>query len=140
MEVEITAASDNRNFDHILPITAVEAAIQAVAERVNYGVEQGQHGLSKIPAALCLWRWEVKDPSLLPNQIRDKAESRKAERTTAQKEIKSLLEPMSPEERALALGLKNLAISKEKPSLLASASSSSVRFIQKYEEHQLILL
>jgi hypothetical protein len=87
----------------------VEAAIQSVAERVNYGLEQGQYGLSKPPTVLCLWRWEVKDISILPYHIRDKAESRKVERASVREEIKSILEPMSPEERALTLGMKNVS-------------------------------
>jgi chromatin assembly factor 1 subunit A len=114
---------NSRTFEIILPQSAVEAALQSVAERVNYGLEQGQYGLSKPPAALCVWRWEVKDTSLLPCQIRDKAESRKLERLAVRGEIKSLLEPMSPEERALTLGLKSVP---SKPFSGPSTSTNTV--------------
>lgn len=38
------------------PHSAFEKAVAAVAERVNYGIDDG-------PAALCEWRWEAKDMS-----------------------------------------------------------------------------
>ncbi|KAG6919970.1 hypothetical protein DXG01_013319 [Tephrocybe rancida] len=66
-----------------LPLTTVEAAIKAVMQRNNYGLD-GLGG-GKAPAAVCVWRWEVKDQhrEWLPKNAREKAEIRMAERVQA---------------------------------------------------------
>jgi len=49
-------------------------------QRNNYGLDCNDGG--KVPAALCVWRWEVKEQfrDWLPKNGREKAESRQAER------------------------------------------------------------
>lgn len=63
-----------------LPLSAVETAIKAVMERNNYGLDGS--GSGKAPAAVCVWRWEVKEDhrDWLPKSGREKADNRLAER------------------------------------------------------------
>jgi len=63
----------------ILPLSAIEDVVKILATRVNYGIDSP---LTKIPAALCVWRWELKQEYLgfLPKVSRDKVEARLADR------------------------------------------------------------
>src|SRR4051812_36938119 len=63
-----------------LPVSTIEFAIKGVMERNNYGLD-GVDG-AKVPAAVCVWRWEVKEDfwEWLPKNGKDKARSRQAER------------------------------------------------------------
>lgn len=63
-----------------LPLPVVEHAIKMVMTRVNYGLD-GPLG-QKLPAAVCVWRWEVQDAykDWLPKSARDNADARLAER------------------------------------------------------------
>jgi chromatin assembly factor 1 subunit A len=63
-----------------LPLSTVEEAIKAVLTRNNYGVE-APSGV-KIPAGLCVWRWEVQAQHMdwLPKNCREKAEARLVDR------------------------------------------------------------
>ncbi|RDB24271.1 hypothetical protein Hypma_008755 [Hypsizygus marmoreus] len=63
-----------------LPLSAVEAAIKLIMQRNNYGLDG--IGGGKPPAAVCVWRWEVKEQhrDWLPKHGREKAENRLAER------------------------------------------------------------
>lgn len=64
----------------ILPLQVVEQSIKSVLHRNNYGLE-ALNG-SRTPAAVCVWRWEVKESykDWLPKSIRDKVEARLQER------------------------------------------------------------
>jgi chromatin assembly factor 1 subunit A len=64
-----------------LPLPVVEAAIKSILSRINYGLDAPQ-GMGKLPASLCVWRWEVKDEhrGWLPRAARDKTDARLAER------------------------------------------------------------
>lgn len=64
----------------MLPLRAIEQAVKSVLSRNNYGLE-ALNG-SKTPAAVCVWRWEVKEDhkSWLPKSVREKAETRLLER------------------------------------------------------------
>jgi hypothetical protein len=64
-----------------LSLHVVEAAIKAVAARNNYGLDAVAGG-GKAPAAMCIWRWEVKEQhqDYLPKNVREKAEMRLVER------------------------------------------------------------
>ncbi|KAG5651779.1 hypothetical protein H0H81_007418 [Sphagnurus paluster] len=66
-----------------LPLSAVETAIKSLMRRNNYGLDG--IGGGRVPAAVCVWRWEVKDQhrDWLPKNARDKAEGRLAERIQA---------------------------------------------------------
>jgi hypothetical protein len=68
------------NMTALLPVAVVEVAIKSVLKRCNYGLESQQG--EKLPAALCVWRWEVKEEhrSWLPKAAREKADVRLAER------------------------------------------------------------
>ena len=63
-----------------LPLTAVEDAIKSVLVRNNYGLE-APLGV-RLPAALSVWRWEVRSEYLdwLPKNSREKAEARLIDR------------------------------------------------------------
>jgi hypothetical protein len=65
----------------ILPLKVVEAAIKSIMVRNNYGLDRIP-GSGKVPAALCVWRWEVRENYVdwLPKNSREKAEVRMAER------------------------------------------------------------
>jgi hypothetical protein len=64
-----------------LPLSVVEATIKLVLSRNNYGLDAPPGG-GKLPSALCVWRWEVKDEhrDWLPQGAREKANARLAER------------------------------------------------------------
>lgn len=68
----------------MLPVDAVEFAIKSTATRVNYGLDSSSSG-GKIPAALCVWRWEVNEEhwDWLPKAAKEKAEARRGERVQA---------------------------------------------------------
>ena len=57
----------------------MESAIKLILSRNNYGLDFGN---AKPPAAVSVWRWEVKDKyrEWLPKAGREKAEARFAER------------------------------------------------------------
>jgi len=63
-----------------LPLSTVEDAIKSVLVRTNYGLD-APIGI-RLPAAVCVWRWEVR-PELggwLPKNAKEKAETRQVER------------------------------------------------------------
>lgn len=64
-----------------LTLAAVEDAIKMTMTRINYGLD-GPLG-QKIPAAVCVWRWEVQNTcrDWLPKSARDSADARLAQRT-----------------------------------------------------------
>lgn len=80
-----------------LPTLILESAILSVAERTNYGVEDEK---LKTPAALCVWRWEVKDRAMLPAAVVETADLRRKERIGFKKEIQTVFESMDPSERS----------------------------------------
>lgn len=63
-----------------LPLSTVEEEIKSIVTRNNYGVEVPSG--AKLPAALCVWRWEVRPQHMdwLPKNSREKVEARLAER------------------------------------------------------------
>jgi chromatin assembly factor 1 subunit A len=63
----------------ILPLSVIEDVVKLLASRVNYGIESS---LTKTPAALCVWRWELKQEYLgfLPKVSREKVDARRADR------------------------------------------------------------
>ena len=64
-----------------LPLLAVESAIKSVLERNNYGID-ATSDTGKLPAGLCIWRWEAKKEyrDWLPKAARERADGRHAER------------------------------------------------------------
>lgn len=59
----------------------MESAITHVAIRINYGAEN-MPNQAKVPAHLCIWRWEVDEQNFhwLPKTVRDKLRNRLYER------------------------------------------------------------
>jgi chromatin assembly factor 1 subunit A len=70
---------DMDNSASILPLNVIEDVVKRLATRVNYGIESS---LAKTPAALCVWRWELKQEylSFLPKVSREKVDARLANR------------------------------------------------------------
>jgi len=64
-----------------LPLSIIETAIKFVLNRNNYGLDSPADA-GKLPAALCVWRWEVKEEhrDWLPKALREKTDGRLAER------------------------------------------------------------
>ncbi|KZO95215.1 hypothetical protein CALVIDRAFT_181345 [Calocera viscosa TUFC12733] len=90
-----------------LPLHVLEAAISSVAVRVNYGLDDA-------PAAMSLWRWEVKDLDMLPPDIREKAIKRRADREQqAKRDVAMLLDALPEEERSKLLPNKEKMASKD---------------------------
>ena len=81
-----------------LPPALVEKVIEDVLVRNNYGIEAG---VSKLPAALYVWRWEVKKEHLhwLPKNSREKAELRQTERCQAREDLNSTFNALSLDDK-----------------------------------------
>ncbi|KAG6821095.1 hypothetical protein H0H93_007254 [Arthromyces matolae] len=77
-----------------LPLDVVEAAIKTVLHRNNYGLDGIAGG--KAPAAVCVWRWEVKAQhrDWLPKNAREKAEQRLAERVQAKQDLLAIFQSL----------------------------------------------
>ncbi|KAG6888480.1 hypothetical protein C0995_007906 [Termitomyces sp. Mi166 len=90
-----------------LPLHAVETAIKAVMQRNNYGLDG--IGGGKAPAAVCIWRWEVKDQhrDWLPKNAREKAESRLAERIQAKQDLLAIFESLPQDTKDAILDPKS---------------------------------
>jgi len=95
-------APDDEGIDNsasILPPGAIEDVVKVLATRVNYGIESP---FAKTPAALCVWRWELKQEylSFLPKVSREKVDARLADRiqVSQSKSIIHLLTLLSVQE------------------------------------------
>lgn len=73
--------SEGRHISEQLSQCSVESAIAHVAVRINHGVES-MPNQAKVPAHLCIWRWEVDERNFhwLPKTTRDKLRNRLLER------------------------------------------------------------
>lgn len=86
----------------LLPLSALTAAINAVAARTNYGIDTVPSSSTNevsVPAALQMWRWEVRDMNLLASENRDKIAARREERQRAREEASGLLDELPEDER-----------------------------------------
>ncbi|KAF5387133.1 hypothetical protein D9615_001848 [Tricholomella constricta] len=83
-----------------------ETAIKTIMQRTNYGLDGTAGG--KAPAAVCVWRWEVKEQyrDWLPKNAREKAESRLAERVQAKQDLLAIFEALPQDERDAILDPK----------------------------------
>jgi hypothetical protein len=136
----------------MLPISVLQAAVEAVAERVNYGVDAslsdealpavsaaGDTGTTRglIPESsqgLQLWRWEVQDASLLAGEVSEKLLARRAEREAARLEVQTLLDALSESERSTLLASKKrgrAAPPGETANAVASSSSGPMEVDEK---------
>lgn len=102
-----------------ISLSAIQAAINVVAERANYGIDHSaiasqssssaSDQAAPIPAALQLWRWEVKNSNMLPPEFLDKLTERQSERESARLQAQQLFSSLKEEER-LALLSKNTKV------------------------------
>ncbi|KAH8107191.1 hypothetical protein BXZ70DRAFT_282272 [Cristinia sonorae] len=92
-----------------LPLEVLDRAIKSVAERVDYGLETSVAG-ARISAGWHIWRWEVKQErrGWLPKAAKEKVEARLAERIQAKKDVLSLFEALSDQERKAILNVKEV--------------------------------
>ncbi|KAG6335146.1 hypothetical protein ID866_3930 [Astraeus odoratus] len=78
------------SLESCLPLPVVEHAIKTMMTRVNYGLVSplGQ----KLPAAACVWRWEVQDSfkDWLPKSARESVEARIEERIQAREHLSAV--------------------------------------------------
>jgi chromatin assembly factor 1 subunit A len=81
--------SEKESNSSALPFTVLETAIANIASRVNYGLDSANIGGGSVPAALGIWRWEVKAEhrDWLPKAAREKAEARVLEREQVRQRI-----------------------------------------------------
>ncbi|KAI9508476.1 hypothetical protein F5148DRAFT_1375796 [Russula earlei] len=75
----------------VLPLSPIEDVVKLLAARVNYGIESP---LTKTPAALCVWRWELKQEYLgyLPKVSREKVDARLADRIQYKKDLQAMFD------------------------------------------------
>lgn len=130
---EASAASTSGKNKLSLP--SIQAAINAVAERTNYGIDDSAIASQSsaedavtIPAALQLWRWEVKDRAMLPSDFLDKLTERRSEREAAREQARQLFNSFKEEDRQALLnkGVKSkisATVALDKPASSASAST-----------------
>ncbi|KAA1471273.1 hypothetical protein DENSPDRAFT_799075 [Dentipellis sp. KUC8613] len=121
---------DAKPSPNILPVETIEMTIKALADRINYGIDAPNS--TKVPASLCVWRWEVKNShrDFLPKASRDKIESRLAERLQGKKDLNALFFALPQTERDTMLGVKSdvkTAQSKLKPLVCASSNDAKSR-------------
>ncbi|GLB35372.1 putative chromatin assembly factor 1 subunit A [Lyophyllum shimeji] len=108
-----------------LPLSAVENAIKTVTQRNNYGLDG--IGGGKAPAAVCVWRWEVKEQhrDWLPKNAREKAESRLSERVQAKQDLLAIFGSLPQEEKDAILDPKGANKLPQKEMNVADASKPS---------------
>lgn len=134
-----------------LPVSAVQAAIGAVADRCNYGLElsalEGHPGLggectlSPVSVASCsvplvsladknsspiqsvqIWRWEVRDmETMLPKESMEKLRSRRLEREQASSDALALFKSLPAEEQTALLTSRK----RSRPSANSAAGPSA---------------
>ncbi|KAF8309802.1 hypothetical protein DL93DRAFT_2230665 [Clavulina sp. PMI_390] len=104
-----------------LSLDCIEKAINQIADRRNYGVDDAV-------AALCIWRWEVKDLSLVQDAVanKDLPRERLEQRIQAKVDLKSALDALSPEERDAMLKKKEKGDAKPKAAAKAKDDDTPV--------------
>ncbi|KIM80821.1 hypothetical protein PILCRDRAFT_822100 [Piloderma croceum F 1598] len=115
--------SESANVSASLPLSVVEAAVKSILIRKNYGLDAPLGG-GKLPTALCVWRWEVKEEhrDWLPKAAREKADGRLAERIHAKKDLAAIFESLSQDERDAIIDPKGTARRPTKDTNKASVS------------------
>uniref|UniRef100_V5F0K6 Chromatin assembly factor 1 subunit A dimerization domain-containing protein n=2 Tax=Kalmanozyma brasiliensis (strain GHG001) TaxID=1365824 RepID=V5F0K6_KALBG len=108
---EMSAASSSSRSKLTLP--SIQAAINAVAERKNYGIDSSDvpsHSSAStseeapiVPAPLQLWRWEVTDLAMLPAEFLDKFTERRSDRESARIQAQQIFSSLKQEERQALL-------------------------------------
>ncbi|KAI0303427.1 hypothetical protein B0F90DRAFT_1371375 [Multifurca ochricompacta] len=106
-----------------LALSAIEDVVKLLATRVNYGIETS---LAKTPAALCIWRWELKPEFIdfLPRISREKVETRLVDRSRHKKDLQAIFDALPTNERNALLGVKDPVTTPSKPQISLRASSN----------------
>lgn len=107
------SSSASTAFKGKLSLSAIQSAIGTVAERRNYGIDMSDipshsststsHDTPAVPAALQLWRWEVIDDSMLPEDFLTKLSQRRSDREAAHTQAQQLFANLKQEERQALL-------------------------------------
>ncbi|SNX81528.1 uncharacterized protein MEPE_00233 [Melanopsichium pennsylvanicum] len=133
-----SAASSSSKSKLSLPV--IQAAINAVAERKNYGIDSSTFSRKAststgdvtptVPASLQLWRWEVTDTAMLPADLLEKLTDRRTEREDARVQAQELLSNLKEEDRQALLSKHtktkiSASVAKDKPCSSASTPSKS---------------
>lgn len=123
-----------------LSLSTIQAAINAVAKRINYGINSSNipcqssstpaDDAPTVPAALQLWRWEVIDESMLPTEFRDKLSERRSDREAARAQAQQLFSNLKEEERQALLDKStkskiSATVAVDKPSSSSSTPSKT---------------
>lgn len=150
---ESQQSADSGNGSEKLPLRVIEAAIETVAERVNYGLGPSDLPSSSstsaaagdtIPGGLQLWRWEVRDLDLIQQERQQDVVALREERRQARHQAVQLFNALSTQERQQLLsgsgkkrGLR--AVNKPKDqaktvndaSLVARSPSAKMQAVQR---------
>jgi len=118
-------SNENLSADQVLTLSSITKAVERVAARVNYGIDdQAAASCSSlqdftVPPGLQIWRWEAKDVEQLAAESREKLLTRREERIVAKAQATQLLREMSIQER---------------DALLKSKKSNKMNSVAKTEE------
>ncbi|KIK97080.1 hypothetical protein PAXRUDRAFT_825292 [Paxillus rubicundulus Ve08.2h10] len=128
--------SHRANLELALPLPVVEHAIKLVMTRTNYGLDTAL--AQKLPAAVCVWRWEVQDAykAWLPKSARENAETRMAERIHASKGLRATFENLPQAERDAILDPKGAVRFPVKDTNKSEATANSANVNENSVENQ----
>ncbi|WFD36030.1 hypothetical protein MCUN1_002901 [Malassezia cuniculi] len=125
--IKAMVAPDGQGAD-VLPLSVIQDAISLVAERHNYGIDDVD-----IPT-LQIWRWEVKDDALLPEENREKLRARREERVKAREEAREQWAALPSESKqALTQGKKPPKQSKPPPQAPETPTREQLREARRAE-------
>ncbi|CAE6516729.1 unnamed protein product [Rhizoctonia solani] len=93
LAAQAPSANATETGDPALSKSVVEAAIKKVADRVNWGVDNGV-------ASATLWRLEVKDRDMLPPEFKQLCEERWKVRSQAKADLQAALAALPESDRA----------------------------------------
>lgn len=127
--------SDVDSGKDLLPLALIESTLDQIADRVNYGLSvsdlascssKTDTASTEIPSALQLWRWEVRDTSLLQQDRLSDILARRDERRAARHKALELFNALQPEQQqALLVGKKKAAGKQSAAKARAGASAAT---------------
>ncbi|CAE6460207.1 unnamed protein product [Rhizoctonia solani] len=119
LAAQAPSANATESGDPALSKSVVEAAIKKVADRVNWGVDNGVAGAT-------LWRLEAKDRDMVPPEFRQVCEERWKERNQAKADIQVSLAALPESDRAqyLKSGGNTASASTDKDVVMKSPSKA----------------
>lgn len=105
--------SENGDVVDVLPVQLLQTTIESIAQRVNYGIDAPPDS-SMVPS-LQLWRWEVNDVGLLPEENLAKLLARREERGQAKSQALEQFDALPEDMRQSLLDGKKVAKGKDAP-------------------------